>query len=108
MAVRSQAGPSTSSLVTLCPRPSARLWSSWGKASKAQLGLMAEPGWMEVQSSSGPWPRRHTRGGRRGRATVHSRPLEGSLPLKLPGQHPSWGRRLHVGWRSGEGRGEPG
>lgn len=34
---------------------------------------------------------------------VHSRPLEGSLPLKLPGQHPSWGRRPHVGWRSGRG-----
>ena len=33
----------------------------------------------------------------------HSKPLGGSLPLKPPGQHPSWGSQPHVGWRSREG-----
>ena len=75
-----QAGPSTSSLVTLCPRSSACLWNSWEKASKVQvrtdgrgcmdggavilqaLGLaLARPshlGWevlMSHPSTPGPW-----------------------------------------------------
>ena len=75
-----QAGPSTSSLVTLCPRPSACLWNSWEKASKVQvrtdgrawmdggvvilqalglaLALPSHPGqevWMSHPSTPGPW-----------------------------------------------------
>ena len=102
-----QAGPSTSSLVTLCPRSSACLWNSWEKASKVQvrtdgrgcmdggavilqaLGLaLARPShlgwevWMIHPSTPGPW-----------KGHCHWSPQDS--------KHPSWGRQR---WHHSYGR----
>ena len=80
-----------------------------GRQVRHKLGLMAEPGWMEAQSSSGPWawpwPRRHTPGGRHGRAT---RPLQAPgrvSATEAPGTAPFLGETAARGL---EGRGGAG